>query len=359
MEPAPDPEASPAAEGYGDDDFAKDFPRLAPLLAVHRKIVEAQLRPLKQQKHFTRLLELAEATLGRDIEPSMVLAQLYFEAVRVFTQPLRTPDTLAEADKHETACWAEDPAHTLEFSRRCAALLLRRFNSGTLLELRPEEEAWAMYSMTTATEEGLKLPRDALPLLLSTVMLLHMTCGQAFKFWPQTLAGAQTKLLTAAARMLVQTDPAVATFPVERPAHGSIALHCSAETLVTPLAVTHLPRSALTADEWTVIDRRFLVLKEQLHCGVMSDRQASIDQATALNMRKTAVREAEDAAKNGGLRRCALPSCAVEEPHVSAFKRCSRCNTAKYCCAAHQRDDWPRHKHADCTPKAPADEAAE
>lgn len=309
MEAAPTPEASPAAEEYGDDNFAADYPRLAPLLAVHRKYVKAQLRPLKQQKHFMRLLELAEATLGRDTEASMVLARLYFDAARVFTQPLRTPDTLAEVDERERACWAADPAHTLDFSRRCAALLLRRFNSGTL-EPRPEERIWAMYTMTMATDEGLELPRDRLPLLLSSIALLHAVCGQAFKFWPETLAAPRMKLLTAATRMLVKTDPVVATFPVERPAYGNIFAHCTAESVVVILAVTHLPPSALTADERTVLDRRFLV-KEQLYSGVIADRTASIDQAAALDMRVKALRAAEDAAKNGGLRCCALPSCAT------------------------------------------------
>jgi hypothetical protein len=90
-----------------------------------------------------------------------------------------------------------------------------------------------MYSMTMATDEGLELPRDTLPLLLSSVTLLHVACSQAFKFWPETLAAPRMKLLTAATRMLVRTDPVVATFPVEWPAHGNIFVHYSAESLVT------------------------------------------------------------------------------------------------------------------------------
>jgi hypothetical protein len=185
--------------------------------------------------------------------------------------------------------------------------------------------------------------------------MLHVTCGQAFKFWPETLAATRMKLLTAAVRILVQTDPLVATFPVERPAYGYISMHCTAEIIVATLAFKHLPPSALNADGWALIDRRLLGLREQFHRGMFSDRTAGIDQIVTLNMRDTALREAEDAAKNGGLRRCAWPSCGAEEPHARAFKRCGRCDAAKYCCVAHQREDWPRHKHADCTPKPPTE----
>jgi hypothetical protein len=45
-----------------------------------------------------------------------------------------------------------------------------------------------------------------------------------------------------------------------------------------------------------------------------------------------------------GLRACALPECAQTEPHAKAFKLCGRCRAVCYCCAAHQAEDWRRHK---------------
>jgi hypothetical protein len=58
---------------------------------------------------------------------------------------------------------------------------------------------------------------------------------------------------------------------------------------------------------------------------------------------------------------CALPECcacqraaATESGHKSLL-RCGRCRLAAYCGAAHQRDDWARHK-AECR-RARADDA--
>jgi hypothetical protein len=48
-----------------------------------------------------------------------------------------------------------------------------------------------------------------------------------------------------------------------------------------------------------------------------------------------------------GLRTCALPECGATEPHPKAFKLCARCRSAAYCSAAHQQQDWRRHKRDD------------
>jgi hypothetical protein len=38
---------------------------------------------------------------------------------------------------------------------------------------------------------------------------------------------------------------------------------------------------------------------------------------------------------------CGLPGCRVE---VAEGGRCSRCKVIEYCGAAHQREDWKRHR---------------
>jgi hypothetical protein len=61
---------------------------------------------------------------------------------------------------------------------------------------------------------------------------------------------------------------------------------------------------------------------------------------------------AADVARHG-LRRCALPSCNVQEPHPKLFKLCGRCRSAAYCCAQHSKEDWKRHKREDGCAAAP------
>jgi hypothetical protein len=63
-------------------------------------------------------------------------------------------------------------------------------------------------------------------------------------------------------------------------------------------------------------------------------------------------RAAADVARLG-LNTCAFPTCGAKEPHPRFFKCCSRCRTAWYCCVAHQRADYPRHRDSDgCTKPA-------
>jgi hypothetical protein len=63
-------------------------------------------------------------------------------------------------------------------------------------------------------------------------------------------------------------------------------------------------------------------------------------------------RAAEDMARHG-LRACALPGCGATEPQPKTFKVCSRCRRACYCSAAHQQQDWRRHKREDACAAAP------
>jgi hypothetical protein len=65
-------------------------------------------------------------------------------------------------------------------------------------------------------------------------------------------------------------------------------------------------------------------------------------------------RAAEDIARHG-LRACTLPECQQTEPYPKTFKVCSRCRAACYCSAAHQQQDWRRHKREDgCSAAAAA-----
>jgi hypothetical protein len=63
-------------------------------------------------------------------------------------------------------------------------------------------------------------------------------------------------------------------------------------------------------------------------------------------------RATADVARHG-LRLCALPGCGATELQPKAFKVCSRCRGAAYCSAAHQQQDWRRHKREDGCAAAP------
>jgi hypothetical protein len=57
---------------------------------------------------------------------------------------------------------------------------------------------------------------------------------------------------------------------------------------------------------------------------------------------------------------CALAGCGARSRADSAKKllRCGTCLAACYCSAAHQREDWRRHKHECSAPSRDDDDAA-
>ena len=71
------------------------------------------------------------------------------------------------------------------------------------------------------------------------------------------------------------------------------------------------------------------------------------------NVKSSRLTEEQIAARNNrlGLRPCALPGCPATEQFAKAFKVCSRCLAAAYCCAEHQAEHWKLgHKKACKTP---------
>jgi hypothetical protein len=48
-----------------------------------------------------------------------------------------------------------------------------------------------------------------------------------------------------------------------------------------------------------------------------------------------------------GLRSCALPACGATEAYQKTYKLCGRCRGVAYCCPAHSKEDWKRHKRED------------
>jgi hypothetical protein len=86
-------------------------------------------------------------------------------------------------------------------------------------------------------------------------------------------------------------------------------------------------------------------LRQEVLPTLMHTARASADALSAA-LERVDRRAAEDVARHG-LRACALPGCSATEPQPKAFKVCGRCRGVVYCCAAHQAEDWRRHKRAD------------
>ena len=79
---------------------------------------------------------------------------------------------------------------------------------------------------------------------------------------------------------------------------------------------------------------------------------AQLQSFQADNVKSSRLTEEQIAARNNrlGLRPCALPGCSATEQFAKAFKVCSRCLAAAYCCAEHQAEHWKGHKKACKTP---------
>ncbi len=78
---------------------------------------------------------------------------------------------------------------------------------------------------------------------------------------------------------------------------------------------------------------------------VVQDQDARVELHNS-NRGRLGARAAADVARHG-LRSCALPACGATEAYPKTYKLCGRCRGAAYCCAAHSKEDWKRHKRED------------
>jgi hypothetical protein len=119
----------------------------------------------------------------------------------------------------------------------------------------------------------------------------------------------------------------------------------------------HLLRAAcaFTAVEETALRQLAERTRIQL-TGAHGDDAFILDSLSdAMHMDRATHRQRVDAdVARHGLRACALPECDAVEPHPKTFKICSRCRAVCYCSAAHQAEDWKRHKREDGCKAPPA-----
>jgi hypothetical protein len=295
----------------------------------------------------TRMQEAGHGVVGGDVlRPKDV-------------ERLSTPE-LAAVSETLLAPWRTD-ALALEQSRRCLALLLGRWRAGTLLT--PSSQECAFFGANDAAA--------ALRLAKSAALELFFGCASdAALYWPPLSAPADEEArLRGVHGALVAL---MAQMPECRGAHLAAPPNPEGPLIVDPSTM-----QALSSMVDVVLHgkRGDMALQTALRATcAMSEHDVQALQVVALVLRvkymgqsmeqvsdmfDVGQRRAQADVARHGLRACALPGCGAVEPSPKAFKVCGRCRAAAYCCAAHQADDWRRHKRADrCTPPAAAATAA-
>jgi hypothetical protein len=303
---------------------------VAPLVQLSRAAENAlhQLRYARGLELRERALAVAEALPLLPCD-SLVTASLLFGVIA--TRTLLREDVVAVAHTDERfavlgEAWRAD-AHALHLAQRALALYHARWRAGTLFALRPEERAFLDYSerpVQSCAED-------------------YLVCANtAVCFWPPlrtpTEEEARVRGVYGALRAALEMD--------------------SREDLASPCTTSLL--QVLRRLVITLADNDTGELLRQLRskCGLSEAEWNSLCRLTEIedtvqdNQDTRSVlatfrrRAAADVARHG-LRRCALPSCGATEPAPKTYKLCGRCRGAAYCCAAHSKEDWKRHKRED------------
>jgi hypothetical protein len=321
---------------------APDAMTTTPPVAHARAAPEALVAPLvqlvraadgaKSRRRLPRALELYERALAlaeASLPLSTLLSVLMLEVVistRLALVAGNADMPTARAALH-IAAWRSDE-QLLRQSQRCLGLLRARWAAGTLLSPTPEESCFAECFNRTPASVGVES---------FVAWAVH-----ALFYWPQevafTLAGGAQCLHGIHEALCA----AVAMWTRDLGFRGETHafLHCVLR-IVLDAAGPWLPRLRATcgllhADEAKLREMLREVAREE------SARDEQLNSRLAGND----ARAAADVARHG-LRSCALPSCGATEEYPKTYKLCGRCRGAAYCCAAHSKEDWKRHKRED------------
>jgi hypothetical protein len=336
--------AQAAAGGGCGDALALARERVAPLIQYVTAINTSAHRPLKQRQHASRGLEAARA-LGLPAD-SFIIIDFLLQVVTTWQLPERFEDNYVNGQASflsEEIAWREDTAHTLELSREVAALLAARHAAGAFYTASAEEVAWAALGGESLGGSG------------GGGLLLLTTASHLLQRWPAALqrSAEGRRLLALAVRVMADVDArghmarcavsGVALPPSERYTNTAQMLSLRLQASADAAALT---RAACDAAALASLRARTEALARAPGgpLGALGTGLA-YSAALAADYDRLAARAGEDREQHG-LRRCAMPSCGAAEPHAKAFKVCSRCRAACYCCVEHQHEDWKRHKRA-------------
>lgn len=294
-----------------------------------------------------RALALADATLPRD---SLVVAYALFDSLNTIVlsnAAYRALSALApEAEKQATykAAWRGD-ARVLQQSQRCLALLCARWRAGALFTPTPAERAFFTTILMPARMVG---------------GCLYLSCARAALFaWPPALPPAEDEArlhgvhgaLLAALELDARFQAERATAPgrdieayeLEIPVLLKSVIPFALDTRIGCLQRRLRAVCALSQAQDTALRRLAQRMADaQRSPAAAADAKVSFEDGFAAVER----RATEDVARHG-LRRCTLPACGATEPHPKFFKLCGRCRKTAYCCPAHSKEDWKRHKRHD------------
>jgi len=330
-----------AAAAVAAAELAAARERMAPLVecVLKHNAASSKGRVTTERAAAAALVELADASVPSD---SLVLAHALQGLSSSLWKPLVMPTSFEDIRASLTVWRDDDPQ--LQPSRRCAAILAARCDANTLLVLRPDEEVWMC-----SDKIGLRSPFYAL-----------VSCAlDAAMYWPPVLRepGAQgATFLAAAVRALVHANSHDFTMRLTREPTVTIRLGESTTSLCGKLFDILQLHDLLPLVRDAVSDEAALhALGASLTARFRSEPLFANPEAQL----ESHVKRMAALAAAHGLQPCALPECGATEPHPQAYKRCSRCNAAKYCCREHQMADWKRHKRDGCTSESPKGDGCE
>ncbi len=279
---------------------------------------------------YERALALAETTIQESTLIATALLQqssrtrMYLAAGR----SVAAMDAAALAPLHEAA-WRDDE-QLLRQSQRSLGLLRARWRAGTLLTPTPEEACFSVQTSRTPEPLG--------------VELFAMWATAALMYWPHaspTLAGSADCLRgiheALRAVLAMQTMRQTRSIELAPTAVNSLSLMLH----MVFADVSRLQRLRTTCGLSDAEETELRKLQQDLLQGLDERSQKTKSDLSAMGARGAA-----DVARHG-LRSCALPSCGATEEYRKTYKLCGRCRGAAYCCAAHSKEDWKRHKRED------------
>jgi hypothetical protein len=274
------------------------------------------------------------------------LAGMYIKDAVARCTDSTPPATAAAAmrlDAHTLFC--DSPGRpTLSLSQRCLALFHARWRAGSLLAPTPQEVAF--------------FGGGAVQAQLNTIFF-YISCANLAVAgdWPRNLRSraeeaAHVHGVHGALRMALEADAQGIKLADASPNGDDVcaAVRIFFSLLHQTLNEDNMLRQlratcGLTRDDeaalWQLVQRAGARTPAEQSQNLEEMNRISIGVLAAERERASA-----DVARHG-LRRCALPECQQAEPHPKAFKLCGRCRKVVYCSAAHQQEDWRRHKRDD------------